>query len=229
MLAAQLDAPAAHQRGTVVYPDSDGQPMADNTLQFNWIVLIKENLDSRLADFVGGDLLWYPVLGDPKTRVAPDVLVALGRPKGYRGSYKQWEENDVPPRVVFEILSPGNRPAEMMRKQQFYDRFGVDEYYVIDPDESSVFGFVREGNKLVSVPAMDGFVSPSLGIRFELGERLVLRHPDGTSFSTLAEERRRADEERARADEEKVRAEASAQRAEVLAAKLRAAGLDPDA
>jgi len=25
-----------------VYPDSDGQPMADNTRQFRWIVLIKE-------------------------------------------------------------------------------------------------------------------------------------------------------------------------------------------
>ena len=29
----------------LIYPDSDGQPMADNTLQFRWIVLIKENLE----------------------------------------------------------------------------------------------------------------------------------------------------------------------------------------
>ena len=29
----------------IIYPDSDGQPMADNTLQFRWIVLLKENLD----------------------------------------------------------------------------------------------------------------------------------------------------------------------------------------
>jgi len=28
---------------TVNYPDSDGQPMADNTKQFRWIVVIKEN------------------------------------------------------------------------------------------------------------------------------------------------------------------------------------------
>ena len=27
------------------YPDSDGNPMADNTEQYRWIVIIKENLD----------------------------------------------------------------------------------------------------------------------------------------------------------------------------------------
>jgi hypothetical protein len=29
----------------IIYPDSDGQPMADNTKQFELIVLIKKNLD----------------------------------------------------------------------------------------------------------------------------------------------------------------------------------------
>ncbi len=70
----------------VIYPDSDGQPMADNTKQFEWIVLIKKNLD-LLFDanpnvFVAGDLLWYPVQGDNTIRQAPDVMVVLGRPKG---------------------------------------------------------------------------------------------------------------------------------------------------
>jgi hypothetical protein len=32
-------------RTKIVYPDSDGKPMADNTLQFRWIVTIKEGLD----------------------------------------------------------------------------------------------------------------------------------------------------------------------------------------
>jgi hypothetical protein len=44
----------------VYYPDSDGQPMADNTKQFRWIVTIKENLDLLFAAdpnvFVAGDL-----------------------------------------------------------------------------------------------------------------------------------------------------------------------------
>ena len=35
-------------------------------------------------------------------------MVVFGRPKGRRGSYRQWEEDNIPPQVVFEILSPGN-------------------------------------------------------------------------------------------------------------------------
>jgi Uma2 family endonuclease len=56
--------------------------------------------------FVAGDLLWYPVEGDNKLRQAPDVMVVFGRPKGDRGSYKPWEEDNIPPQVVFEILLP---------------------------------------------------------------------------------------------------------------------------
>jgi Uma2 family endonuclease len=110
----------------ITYPESDGEPMADNTLQFQWIVTLEENLDALLPDFVGGDLLWYPVEGEPTTRIAPDVLVALGRPKGHRGSYLQWREGGVPPQVVFEVLSPGNRFGELRRKSNFYERHGVD-------------------------------------------------------------------------------------------------------
>lgn len=70
----------------IIYPDSDGQPMADHTKQFRWIVIIKENLEILFAPiedlFVAGDLLWYPVEGDNTIRQAPDVMVVFGRPKG---------------------------------------------------------------------------------------------------------------------------------------------------
>jgi Uma2 family endonuclease len=130
-----------------VYPDSDGQPMADNMKQFRWIVAIKENLEWLFAEapdvFVAGDLLWYPVEGDPKIRMAPDVLIVFGRPKGDRGSYRQWQEENVTPQVVFEILSPGNRLKEMLEKLKFYDRFGVEEYYIYNPDNQELTGLVR--------------------------------------------------------------------------------------
>ncbi len=51
--------------------------MADNTKQFRWIVVIQQNLEWLFAAdevFVAGDLLWYPVEGDPKIRLAPDIL-----------------------------------------------------------------------------------------------------------------------------------------------------------
>jgi hypothetical protein len=56
----------------VVYPSSDGKPMADNTLQFQWIVTIEGNLEALFRDredvFVAGDNLWYPVEGEPEIR-----------------------------------------------------------------------------------------------------------------------------------------------------------------
>lgn len=70
----------------IVYPDSDGRPMADNTKQFRWLVILKEGLEAQWSHdpqvFVAGDLLWYPVQGRPKIRVAPDVVVVFGAPRG---------------------------------------------------------------------------------------------------------------------------------------------------
>ena len=53
-----------NKKPEIIYPDSDGQPMSDNTKQYRWIVTIKENLEILFAKvpdiFVAGDLLWYP-------------------------------------------------------------------------------------------------------------------------------------------------------------------------
>ncbi len=84
-MVSQLPAPTQ-----IEYPDSDGKPMSDNTKQFRWITIVKYNLDWLFTNdenvFIAGDLLWYPVEGNAKRRVAPDVMVAFGRPKGDRGS-----------------------------------------------------------------------------------------------------------------------------------------------
>jgi len=226
------------QREKVFYPDSDGQPMAENALQFKWIVLVKEGLEAVFRDdpnvFVAGDLLWYAQEGDPTIRVAPDAMVVFGRPKGHRGSYKQWEENGIAPQVVFEIQSPGNRFGEMLRKFRFYDERGVEEYYLYDPDTGELEGWRREEGRLREIPEMKGWVSPLLGIRFDPGEGpddLKIYGPDGSRFRTpqeiLEDEealKRRAEAERQRAEEAEKRAETERQRAERLAARLRELG-----
>jgi Uma2 family endonuclease len=224
----------------LIYPDSDGQPMADNTLQFRWIVLFKENLECLFRDnldvFVGGDLLWYPVEGHPEIRVAPDVMVVFHRPKGERGSYRQWEENGIAPQVVFEILSPGNRLAEMAKKLEFYEQYGVEEYYIYDPQLNELSGYQRVGNRLRVIEEMNGWVSPRLGIRFELtDDELLVYYPNGERFKTtveLAQELEQTHQEllleRERANQETARAEQERQRAERLAAYLRSQGINPD-
>jgi Uma2 family endonuclease len=227
------------RRPAIIYPDSDGKPMAENTLQYRWIVTIKEELEflfrNRPDIFIGGDLLWYAVEGDPTQRMAPDVMVVFGRPKGERGSYKQWEEGGIAPQVVFEILSPGNRAGEMERKFQFYEDHGVEEYYVYDPDHGDLVGWLRAGQRLREIPVMAGFVSPMLGIRFEPEEgpdNLKIYTPSGELFLAPLQRRelehQRAEAERQRAETAEQRAETAEQRAARFAAKLRELGVEPE-
>jgi Uma2 family endonuclease len=223
-MVTQLQSPTQKD---IIYPDSDGQPMADNTKQFELIVLIKKNLDVLFANdpnvFVAGDLLWYPIEGDNKTKIAPDVMVVFGRPKGDRGSYQQWQEDNIPPQVVFEILSPGNSLKEMAKKLQFYDRYGVEEYYLYDPDKVDLTGWLRSEDGLEVIEEMAGWVSPRLGIRFELAEgEFVIYRPDGERFATYVELAQRVEQERQRAEQERQRAEQERQRAEQAEAELQA-------
>jgi Uma2 family endonuclease len=200
----------------VIYPDSDGQPMANNTKQFRWILVIQQNLDWLFADnpnvFVAGDLFWYPVEGRPNIVNAPDVMVVFGRPKGDRGSYQQWNEEDIAPQVVFEILSPSNSQDEMDRKLLFYDRYGVEEYYIYDPDRNRLRGWLRGEDGLDVIPQMADWVSPRLGIRFALSEESwEFYRPDGERFLSYVEISQRFEEERQRVEEERQRADQAEQ------------------
>jgi Uma2 family endonuclease len=191
-MVQQIPTTSVIQSNPVIYPDSDGKPMADNTEQFKWIVTIKENLELIYAEdanvFVAGDLLWYPVEGNNRLCLAPDALVALTRPKGYRGSYRQWEEDNVAPQVVFEILSPSNRRGEMAKKLQFYSRHGVQEYYEYDPDSVELIGWQRQDGGLEVIDPIDNWVSPLLGIRFVVTpDTLEIYRPDGSRFLTYVE------------------------------------------
>jgi Uma2 family endonuclease len=238
----------------IIYPDCDGQPMSDNKLQFSWIVKIKENLEILFAAdpnvFIAGDLLWYPVEGDNTTHRAPDTMVAFGRTKGDLGSYKQWLEDNIAPQVVFEILSPGNRLAVISAKFEFYDsrsetlceRYGVEEYYIYDPDRVDFTGWLRQDGRLQGISEISGWVSPRLGVRFELGDELEIYTPAGELFLSPVEiaqkaeaaqleasrQQTRATVAKEQVQRERDRADAAEQKATIMAAKLRELGIDLD-
>lgn len=203
--------------------------MAENTKQYEWIVKIKGNLDVFLpTTFVAGDLFWYPVEGDPHTRVAPDVLVAPGRPKGDRGSYMQWVEGGIPPKVVFEIWPPSIRFPGQAQKLRFYERHGVEEFYSWDPDLFVFAAFIRQNGSLELVAATGEFVSPLLGIRFVVGDDLQVFKPDGSPFLTFAELAAARVEVERQLDVATRERDAAVQRAASLLAQLRAAGITPE-
>ncbi|ADV62940.1 protein of unknown function DUF820 [Isosphaera pallida ATCC 43644] len=219
----QLQHRQHHHHHINSFPDEDGLPMAFNTLHYQWIVVIKENLELLFQNhphvFVAADLLWYPNPNDDRERTAPDVMVVFGRPKGPRGSYKMWLEDHIPAHVVFEILSPGNTKAELDHKLDFYQRHGVEEYYLFEPEPERQALEIRlrqEGRLNALTPQQTiGFVSPRLGIRFQpdLKPMRILR-PDGEPFVSFLELHQRVQAERQRAEAERQRAEAEHQRAE---------------
>ena len=80
---------------------------------------------------------------------------------------------------------------------------------------------IIEGS-LEVIEQMEGWISPKLGVRFELGsEGLEIYKPDGEKFISPSETNAQWLLERQRAEQE-------FQRAERLAAKLRELNIDPD-
>jgi Uma2 family endonuclease len=162
--------------------------MLDHNKQFRWIELIKSNLEILFAHdtqvFVASNLMWHPVQETLDKRVVPSLMVVFGRPKVSRNSYKQWEEENVAPQVVIDVLSSGNTISEMSKKLLFYSHYVVKEYYVYDPDRETLDGYIRgEYQSLQWIDNLQDWVSPRLKIRFELSmSGLAIYRPDGTSF-----------------------------------------------
>jgi Uma2 family endonuclease len=218
-LLALLNAPLEESPPPPMYPASDGKTMADNSRQLRWIVLLYCNLcwlfRGRQDVAVHANMLWYVEEGDPKQRQAPDVLVIFGRPPGERDSYLQWQEDNVPVTVVVEILSPSNTAEEMSQKHEFYDHYGVEEYYEYNPLTNRLSGFRRQGEVWVRIRRFDTWTSPRLGVRFQFsGETMVVEAPDGQPFVSFEEVAQRWHDERQRADNEKQRADLAEQRAD---------------
>ena len=137
-----------------VYPDSDGKPMADNTLQWDWMVKIVGELREMFAGqqvFVAGDLLWCSTKGDPKT-------------------CQEWEDEGFAPRVVFFVRSPTKPPNEERQQLpemvQFCDQRGVEELYIIDTRKCVVLAWVRTHERLRFTHTDTSFISPLLGVGF---------------------------------------------------------------
>ena len=188
----------------VFYPDSDVEPMAENQLQAELIrtlILGFQRLYAGRPDvLVGGDNFWYPVKGQPSIVVAPDtmVVVDLPSPPDIRtmGSYRQWEHGGHVA-LAIEVLSPSNTWAEMVRKRQFYDQHGADEYWAFDPATGALEVWVREADGLRACTVMDdGFISPTTSVLVKVvdGELAVHDSNGGRRWLTPLGEVTRAEQ-----------------------------------
>jgi Uma2 family endonuclease len=103
----------------------------------------------------------------------------------------------------------------MLRKLGFYDRHGVEEYYIYDSDTLELTGLLRGEQGLEVIEAINGWVSPRLQIRFQIIDQgLEIYRPDGQRFLTYSELGLKLEQERSRV--------------QVLESKLRELGVNPD-
>ncbi|HTE10660.1 MAG TPA: Uma2 family endonuclease [Chitinophagaceae bacterium] len=96
---------------------------------------------------------------DNRNAVQPDLLVILadsliiltddGKIKGV-------------PDFIIEILSPGNKKHDTEKKKTLYERFGVKEYFIIDPDNRETTTYYLANKKFVKQEALKGKVKSKL-------------------------------------------------------------------
>lgn len=55
------------------------------------------------------------------------------------------------PDLVVEILSPGTRRTDEVTKRKLYERFGVAEYWVVDPELDAIKIYRRNGERFTRV------------------------------------------------------------------------------
>jgi Uma2 family endonuclease len=168
--------------------------------------------------YVSGNLLLYYVEGNPRQSVSPDIFVVRGISKAPRRIYKLWEEGRAPD-VVIEMSSRSTWEEDLHRKWQLYQRLGVREYYIFDPEydylPQPLLAYRLVENEFEPVEVSEGRVrSEALGLELvDTGETLRLFDPRTGQFlltqretevarQAEAEARRRAEEEAARLREE---------------------------
>jgi Uma2 family endonuclease len=107
--------------------------------------------------------------------VVPDIDVQFSARLVYRPDLVYYgpgrlsgspERLTLPPDLVIEIVSPGTKAKDFITKRDDYDRFGVAEYWTVDPDDGSVRCWRRQlgAKRLLEVP-VDGDSFASTGAK----------------------------------------------------------------
>ena len=72
-------------------------------------------------------------------------------------------EAEKPPAVILEVLSPDSKPLDLITKRDAYDRFGVREYWVIDPESGQMRAWRIQQGRFEAVEAQgDRFASEAV-------------------------------------------------------------------
>ncbi len=189
--------PLSAGEDVVFYPETDGEPMAETDihreLMNHFIEALKIYFQNDENVYVTGNLLLYFEEGNPKKSVASDVMICFGAEKKLRRIYKLWEEKQTP-QVVFEISSTSTWREDLSRKYSLYEKLGVKEYYIYDPeykalDEPLLAYHLIEGEFVKADVGKKRIFSPTLHLEIvDTGEDLRLFNPNTKEFLMTTEE-----------------------------------------
>lgn len=88
-------------------------------------------------------------------------------------------------------------------------------------------GWLCSGKELQEIDEMVGWVSPRLGLRFELSEcQLQIYRPDGQQFATYVELAQQKEQAQQRAEQERQRAEQAEAQLQDIFARLQERGIN---
>ncbi len=187
-----------HSVPTLIYPSSDGKPMAETDqhrkLMVDFIQMLEHHFQEANDVYVSGNLLMYYEEGNPRKSVAPDVFVVFGIGKKPRRTYLTWEEGNTPD-FVLEVASPSTYQHDFGHKKQLYASvLAVKEYYIYDPYGDitpSFIGYRLVDGEYQEIAFVEGRL-PSTMLNLELGEHegvLRLYNPATQQWLQPPEER----------------------------------------
>ena len=145
---------------TIIYPETDGQPMPDGEYQSLIFRKTLTPLENHFREIPGahvnGNTLLYYVEGDPNQSVSPDCYVVFGiTPEAIHSlseegnnTYLLWEVGK-PPDFVMEIASKSTRSNDLIGKRTLYARLGIPEYWRYDQTGGDFYGEPLVGERLV--------------------------------------------------------------------------------
>ena len=193
---------------TLVYPESDGEPMAESGKHVRLLLDMIETIDRHFQDIpdvhVGGNMFLYYEEGNPRKVISPDVFMVRGVSKKDLRTYKTWEQQ---PHLdfVLELASPSTYTKDFNEKKAIYEQIlRVKEYCIYDPYheiDPSFVGFRLVGDVYEEIAFVEGRL-PLETLGLALGERDgVLRLYDPVTEKWVGPSREHVAEAEARASE----------------------------
>ena len=139
----------------IVYPESDGMPLADGEFQsplFREIVATLETyFNNQPNTHVNGNTFIYYQEGNPQRWVSPDCYVVFDislESIERNNTYRIWEVGKSPD-FVLEIGSPSTATTDLISKRELYAALEIDEYWRHDATGGRFYREPLVGERLV--------------------------------------------------------------------------------